>query len=280
MREFKFTIFTPLYNGAKTIQRVYDSLEESTYRNFEWIVVNDGSKDNSLEILYSLTQNVDWDITIINFTENRGKHIAWNEAARIAKGEIFINIDCDDAFDAKSLNFFNEKWNEHYDNRDISGIDVLCVNSETGEVCGTEYPYDGIVSNYADFYSIYKIRGDKWNSFRTEYVKKFPFPEIKANYYTECYLHYSLAERYYTIGYNEKLHKYYQESLSITHVRAERRNNLYMISHYQRWHIPKVAFRLLKVNPRELARCIKELIVTSLKYMFMRLFNIEEIRYS
>ncbi|MBR5282459.1 MAG: glycosyltransferase family 2 protein [Alistipes sp.] len=280
MREFKFSIFTPLYNGEKTIHRVVESLGNSVYRNFEWIVVNDGSTDDSIQVLNGLIKGKDWDITIIDSKENRGKHIAWNEAAKIAKGEIFINLDCDDAFVPESLSFLNEKWNEHFADDKISGIDVLCVDADTEVVCGSEYPYDGIVSNYEDFYSIHKVRGDKWNTFRTEYVKMYPFPTVKANYYTECYLLYLLAEQFYTVGYNEKLRKYYYEKDSITHTKTEKINTVYMIMHYQKWHIPRVALRLLKKNPRELCRCIKELVLMTLKYSVMKMFKIAEIKYN
>jgi glycosyltransferase involved in cell wall biosynthesis len=279
MVEYKFTIFTPLYNGAKTIHRVIESLENSTYRNFEWIVVNDGSTDDSINILKSLVKNKDWDLTIIDWRENHGKHIAWNEAAKIAKGEIFIVIDCDDAFASEALSFFNEKWNLYFDNNKICGVNALCVDANTKKVSGTKYPYDGAISNYGDFLNIYKVRGDKMCSFRTKYVRMFPFPEIKANYYTECYLHYSLGERFLTVGYNEKLYYYYYEISSITHTRVETKDNLYMIAHYQRWHIPRVAISLLKTRPRELARCIKELIITTIKYKMMSWLKIKEVRY-
>ena len=280
MIEYKFTIFTPLHNGAKTIHRVVKSLDNSIYRNFEWIVVNDGSTDESINTLNKLVENKDWDLTIIDWKDNRGKHIAWNEAAKIAKGEIFIVIDCDDAFANTALSFFNEKWNLYFSNNKICGISALCVDSHTHEVSGAEYPYDGIISNYGDFLNIHKVWGDKMSSFRTEYVKIFPFPEIKANYYTECYLHYSLGERFLTVGYNEKLYYYYYESTSITHTKVETRNNIYMITHYQRWHIPRVAISLLKIRPRELARCIKELIITTIKYKIMSWLKIEEVKYS
>lgn len=279
MKNYIFTIFTPLHNGEKTIKRVFDSLKSSIYREFEWIIINDGSTDNSCEVIATMIKSVDWDITFINWEKNRGKHIAWNEAVKIAKGEIFINIDCDDAFEPESLTFFNEKWNEHFENKRISGIDVLCTDADSKEVCGTQYPYNGIISNYKEFYNIYNIRGDKWNSFRTEYVKMFPFPELEANYYTECYLHYSLAEKFLTVGYNERLHKYYRENTSITHVKVETKNNLYMIKHYQQWHIPRVALCLLKENPRELGRCIKELFTMTFKYKIMSWLKIKEIKY-
>ena len=279
MSDFLFTIFAPLYNGRNTIDRVFQSLMNSTYRNFEWILVNDGSTDDSNEIVLKLIQDVDWDITYINWDKNKGKHIAWNNAAKIAKGDIFITLDCDDALVSNALEFLNEHWNKYYDDRTIYGIDTLCIDPNTNAICGSLFPYDNIKSNYGELYNKYKVWGDKLNSFRTEYMKKFPFPEIDANYYTECYLLYSLGEHYYSIGVNRVLRHYYQELNSITHTKKERINTVYMIIHYQKWHIPKVAMSLLKENPRELCRCIKELVLMQIKYRIMRFFKISEITY-
>ena len=57
---YKITIFTPVYNGELFFRRVFDSLKNQTYRNFEWIIVNDGSTDNSDELISSLIADVDW----------------------------------------------------------------------------------------------------------------------------------------------------------------------------------------------------------------------------
>ena len=166
-RNFFFTIFTPVYNGEKTIYRVFSSLKESKYRNFEWIVINDGSTDRSDEIIKGLIRTVDWDITYLNEEKNSGKHILWNRAVRIAKGDIFITLDCDDSFIPEALDFLNEKWNEYYDDKLVYGIDTLCSDPETGEINGTLFPYDGIKSCYDELYNRYGVRGEKWNSFRT-----------------------------------------------------------------------------------------------------------------
>lgn len=56
MINYKFTIFTPCYNGAKTIKRVFDSVESQTYSNFEWIIVNDGSTDQSDIVIRNLIE--------------------------------------------------------------------------------------------------------------------------------------------------------------------------------------------------------------------------------
>lgn len=276
-RNFLFTIFTPVYNGEKTIYRVFSSLKESKYRNFEWIVINDGSTDRSDEIIKGLILTVDWDITYLNEEKNSGKHILWNHAARIAKGDIFITLDCDDSFVPEALDFLNEKWNEYYDDKLVYGIDTLCSDPETEEINGTLFPYDGIKSCYDELYNRYGVRGEKWNSFRTEYMKECPFPEISCNYYTECYLLYSLGEKYRTVGFNKVLRHYYQEPHSLMHLRKIKISHLYMVIHYQRWHLKKMGGHLLFANPKEFYRCTHELCRTFVIYLFMRIIRAKEI---
>lgn len=277
-REFLFTVFTPVYNGEKFIHRVFDSLKKSTYRNFEWIIINDASTDHSDEIIRHFISDVDWDITYISWEQNSGKHIAWNYAAKIAKGEIFITLDCDDACVPTALEFLNQKWNLYFDDATIYGIDTLCADPVTNEVCGSQYPVDGIKSDYNELCNKYNVSGEKWNSFRTDYMRKFPFPEIKAHYYTECYLLYSLGAEYSMVGFNQPLRLYYQEPVSLMHKRVVNVNTLYMIVHYQSWHIRNMWRCLVKENPREFARCFSELIRTWIKYMIMRVLRISEIR--
>lgn len=277
-RQFLFTIFTPVYNGEKFIHRVIDSLQKLTYRNFEWIIVNDASTDNSDVIIRDFIESVDWDITYIKKCSNAGKHIAWNEAAQIAKGEIFITLDCDDACVPNALDFLNDKWNCYYDDISVYGIDTLCIDPANNQICGTKYPKDDLRTNYDELCNIYNVSGEKWNSFRTEYMRKFPFPEIKAHYYTECFLLYSLGEDYRVICFNEPLRLYYQEPLSLMHRRVVNINTLYMIVHYQRWHLRSMGFHLMKNNPQEFLRCFCELIRTWLKYLIMRLLRIYELQ--
>ena len=276
-RNFLFTIFTPVYNGEKTIHRVFSSLKESKYRHFEWIIINDGSTDRSDEIIKEFIRTVDWDITYLNEKQNQGKHIAWNRAAKIAKGEIFITLDCDDSFVPEALDFLNEKWNEYYDDKSVYGIDTLCIDPQTGEISGTQFPYDGIKSHYDELYNKYGVRGEKWNTFRTEYMKQIPFPEISCSYYTECYLLYSLGEKYYSISFNKVLRHYYQEPHSLMHLRKIKISHLHMVIHYQCWHLKRMGFHLLHANPKEFYRCAHELCRTYVIYLFMRAIRAKEI---
>lgn len=82
------TVFTPTYNRAHLLPRLYESLVKQTYRDFEWIIVDDGSSDNTAEVVN------DWsaDFPIRFFIkENGGKHTAINLGTKLAKGELFFS---------------------------------------------------------------------------------------------------------------------------------------------------------------------------------------------
>lgn len=96
-QDILFTVFTPIYNRKDKIHRVWESLTQQTYKNFEWIIVDDGSKDDVIPLLVSYKNQAMFPVTILS-QENSGKHIAWNRALEIAKGELFVPADSDDEF--------------------------------------------------------------------------------------------------------------------------------------------------------------------------------------
>lgn len=113
MKNFKFTVFTPCYNGEKTIERVFESVANQTYTNFEWIIVNDGSKDNSGKRIVELRRQypqIDSKIIYLE-QENMGKHMAWNRGVELATGDLWLSADCDDSFLPNTLEYFNKKVN-------------------------------------------------------------------------------------------------------------------------------------------------------------------------
>ena len=89
------TVLTPTYNRAKLLDRLYQSLCQQTYQDFEWIVVNDGSKDDTDEVVQSFIAEKKINILYIK-QENGGKHRAINRGVKEAKGKLFFTIDSDD----------------------------------------------------------------------------------------------------------------------------------------------------------------------------------------
>src|SRR5215469_15182284 len=89
-----FTVFTATYNRAHTIHRVFNSLRAQTVRDFEWLVVDDGSTDNTAELIAAWSKLADFPIRYFK-QENSGKHIARNLAVREARGSFFALLDSD-----------------------------------------------------------------------------------------------------------------------------------------------------------------------------------------
>ena len=107
------TIFTATYNRAYLIDRLYSSLKRQTCKNFEWVIVDDCSTDNTKEIVEEWQKNEkDFEIVYYRQKKNGGKHRAWNVGIRIAKGDAFFSCDSDDYLTDDAVEFVVTKWNE------------------------------------------------------------------------------------------------------------------------------------------------------------------------
>lgn len=205
-----FTVFSPVYNRRKTLHRVWESLNSQHYRNFEWVVVNDGSTDDIESLLAVYQQQATFPMTVIH-QPNKGKHGAWNAALKIAKGELFVPADSDDAFEPDALEKFKTYWEAiPKDQRaSFSGINVLCKEAKSGLVVGDRYPHDGMVTNNIELQYKYQLKGEKWGCIRTELLQARPFPDVKGSFFTENYLWYQLAKSFNVVCYNTVLRTYF-----------------------------------------------------------------------
>jgi glycosyltransferase involved in cell wall biosynthesis len=104
-----FTVFTPSYQRAKTLPRVYESLQSQTFTDFEWLVIDDGSTDNTRALVAGWQQDARFPIRYL-FQKNAGKHVAYNRAARLARGELLVTLDSDDSCLPNALERFYFWW--------------------------------------------------------------------------------------------------------------------------------------------------------------------------
>ena len=105
----RLTVFTPTYNRAKVLHRVYDSLVEQTYTDFRWLVVDDGSADDTKSVIDAFMSEEKISIQYI-YQENQGKHIATNRAVAMTETELFVIADSDDAFTPDALEKLVAAW--------------------------------------------------------------------------------------------------------------------------------------------------------------------------
>ena len=135
----KLTIFTPAYNRGYIIKKCYDSLCRQTCKDFVWLVIDDGSTDNTAELIKEWQKNDnDFEIRYI-YKENGGMHTAHNTAYENIDTELNVCIDSDDYItdDAveKIINFWQNNGSDKY-----AGIIALDVYQSNGNVIGKELP--------------------------------------------------------------------------------------------------------------------------------------------
>lgn len=184
----RLTVFTPSYNRAYTLARLFESLKRQSFLNFEWILIDDGSEDNTAELAEGFRADPDrrFDFTFIR-TENGGKHRAINRAVKIARGELFFIVDSDDYLTPNALQRIDEveKTIPAEEKDKFAGVCGLSGYSET-EIIGTTFEGEILDITMLER-AKYNILGDKSEVFYTDVLCKYPFPEFKGeNFLTEC----------------------------------------------------------------------------------------------
>ncbi|WFE68800.1 glycosyltransferase family 2 protein [Thiomicrospira sp. R3] len=219
-----FTVFTPTYNRADRLHRVYDSLKEQTFKDFEWLIVDDGSTDNTKEVVDSYISE---GIMLIRYIwqPNGHKKIAFNHGVKEAKGFLFIPADSDDTFDCDTLEIFKVAYETQPSNiqQTLSGVVCLCKD-EQGNVIGDEFSQDNWITNGLEMRYKYHISGEKWGCIRTSILKHYPFPEIEGHV-PESVIWTPIAKKYNGVFINKTLRTYYvDECDSITNSGYDKRN--------------------------------------------------------
>lgn len=170
------TVFTPTYNRAYIIHKLYESLCEQTNRNFEWLVVDDGSTDNTLKIFKVFEEEKKINIRYVK-QENRGKHIAINTGVKLAKGDLFFIVDSDDYLTPDALEWMEETWNEVKNDFQFVGVSGIRIYPNGNKIGGGEN-FGIIDADPLEIRNKYKIKGDLAEAWRTAVLREYPFPSF------------------------------------------------------------------------------------------------------
>lgn len=170
--KYKFTVFTPVYNAQNTIDRVHQSLLNQTFKDFEWLIINDGSSDQSDQAIQSIIKNSHININYVNNKVNKHKIACFMEAIKIANGEFLLTFDADDECVPKALEIFNDEYNSIPEQLKSSTVAVtgLCVDQHNNSI-GDSYPTDPYYSNTFETYGVNNIKGEKWGFTKTNILK-------------------------------------------------------------------------------------------------------------
>ena len=231
-----FTVATPTYNRADVLDRVYRSLQAQTYRNFEWVVVDDGSSDHTSELVRRWAEEADFPIRYV-YQENRGKHIALNRAAAMAQGELFVIADSDDSFRSDSLQILLDSWNDiPPEERDrFRGVSCRCYDPETGAEIGPPFPGGGCDLLGLDATYRRRYCFELWGFNRTVVMREYPFPNIEGlAFYPEIIIWDRMGSKYFVRFINAPLRAYYkdQENAATNKKRRRSKENIHLWAHY------------------------------------------------
>ena len=207
----KFTVFTPTFNRKELLEKLYKSLQKQTFKDFEWLIVDDGSTDGTKEKVEEFLSEKKLEIKYY-FKENGGKQRAYNFATEKANGELFICLDSDDEYVENGLEIILKYWKKYEKNSDIAGMGYLSTYSN-GEIIGSSFPEKEMISTQFEIYNKYGVKGDKGLMFRTEIIKKYKFPVFEdEKFITEAVVYNRICEKYKMVYVNEKIEiKEYQE---------------------------------------------------------------------
>lgn len=171
----KITVFTPTFNRVDLLRRLYNSLCAQTCKEFEWLVIDDGSTDDTGVFLADIRKQSDFQIQYF-WTENGGKHHAYNEALKYASGEWFICLDSDDQLVATAVQTIVDELNDH------NAYDGLVAYKEDKQgTCICDALPKGVEAiHIPELETVYNCKGDYVFVYSTELARKFPFPCFKG----------------------------------------------------------------------------------------------------
>ena len=196
------TVFTPAYNRAYTLHKCYESLKRQTSKEFKWLVIDDGSTDNTKELVYKWKKEADFEIKYI-YKENGGMHTAHNTAYENIDTELNVCIDSDDYLTDNAVEIIINEWEKVRSDK-LAGLGALNI-FESGEVIGTIFPNELKTSKYFDIYNKYGVSGDKKFIYRTELVKQYPYPEFEGERYVGLDYKYKKLDEKYEIALVNKI---------------------------------------------------------------------------
>lgn len=185
MEEKLITIFTPTYNRAKLLERVYLSLYRQTCKNFEWLIIDDGSTDDTSKLIERFIQK---NIFTIRYCKknNAGKHSAMNQAFQAAKGDYFVCIDSDDYLMDDAVQKMNMLIHKVQNMPEISGFVGIALTMDGSHI--GKVPKKLLISNTMDIRDCYHIQGEP-EVYKTEFLRALKFPIYQnEKFITEAYV--------------------------------------------------------------------------------------------
>lgn len=247
------TVFTPAYNRAHTIGRTYESLCRQTCKDFDWLIIDDGSTDNTRDLVEKWIEESIIPIRYIH-QENQGMHGAHNTAYRNISAELNVCIDSDDWMPDDAVEKIVSFWKSNGSNQyaGIVGLD----ETDSGEIIGSSFPEDMKETTLISYYES-GGRGDKKLVYRTDVINKYPeYPIFEGEKYV------GLNYKYMLIDQEWKLLVLNEPLVTVEYQQDGSSYNMYK----QYWKNPK-GFAFLRKQEMKVTRSLKRLFLVCCHYV-------------
>lgn len=213
--ETKITVLTPAYNRASLLPRLYESLLKQTYANFEWLIVDDGSTDDTRAVVEGFLEKCLFPIHYY-YKENGGKHTAVNIGVKEAKGGLVFIADSDDMLTPEALQTVAEEYEQVAEDNNFCGVCGLDCDLN-GTIIGSGLGREHIDANSLQLRMRYGVTGDLKEVFKTSVLREFPFPEIPGERFCpEALVWNRIARKYKLRCFNRPIYQVEYQASGLT----------------------------------------------------------------
>lgn len=175
----KVTVLTPAFNREKLLQNLYKSLCDQDCKDFIWLIIDDGSSDNTGEYVDKIKKNADFPIVYYK-KENGGKHTALNYAYQYIETPLTFIVDSDDILTKDAISTIKKVFSKYRDEKDICGFSFLRGKPNGGYLSTSGVPRDGMKESYVECRINRNIGGDMAEVWYTHCLTEYPFPEYQG----------------------------------------------------------------------------------------------------
>lgn len=194
------TVLTPTYNRANTLKKLYDSLLQQTCKDFEWLIVDDGSFDETKDLIDSFIKENKIIIKYV-YKKNGGKHTALNLGIELIQTELTIIVDSDDYLTGNAIDTINNYYELNKENKKIAFYSYLRVNRNGKILCKPKK--NNFVDNYLKIRIKNNLKGDMAEVFVNKILKNYRFLEFdNEKFISEDTLWIEIAKKYDTLFVN------------------------------------------------------------------------------
>lgn len=200
------TILTPTFNRADTLPILIDSLYNQSSTDFQWLIIDDGSTDNTAKIFEDLKLKAvpfQWEY---HRKENGGKHTALNASHPFIKGELVLILDSDDYLTEDAVETIQKEWPRYREQKAICGMSYFKGESKDTHL-SVENPEDEYINDHIHYRINHSVKGDHCEVIRTDILKQYPFPVHRGErFMPESWLWNTVGMNYKTVYRNKTIY--------------------------------------------------------------------------